>query len=970
MGALPKPDVAPGPRRELVDALHALHHQAGWPSLRRLAADTGVSHTTVSKALSAPALPSWGTVELLAEAMGGDIDHFHDLWLSASVPPEAPEPAGTRVAGRTAELAVVRRHMQGGSGLLLVTGEAGIGKTTLVAGAGSSVDTVVAIGRCLKLSSEVPLLPVVDALRDLHRMDDGAWMEEGLATCPSFVRASLGRLVPELDPEAATTGLDDPWGVERLFSSVSGILRSLAALRPLALHLDDGHWADRTTLDLLTHLTGHPAGIPVVVTWRTGDPDVSSGHTEWLSRTRWASGITTIDLLPLTLEETAEQLRLLRGSRTDDELAERIQARTRGLPLYTAQLAVNPDEEGLPSLLADLLDRRIGDLDDGAWRVARVLGLAQRRVAPGILRGATALAVDTVDDALRVLAGRRLLRSAGGDEAELAHPLLVDAIERRLVPGEGAEVHARIAEALSSAPGIQPGEIADHWRSAGRPDREVGHRVAAAVRANEHFAYQEALDAWMRVLELWDAGHSSADIELWDVLARALDAAIEIGELDGGRALADRAESLDLPAPHRAQVLGRIGSLLYAAGEVARAAELMDESLRLLEPIPDSKDLLLRLLEDRFWMFLMSGRFVEAEVALTRSLGLLDTQEDSGPRRRTIAGQIWLTMHTTGDVEASLALAEQTAETELPGPDPIADLMIAATATDILLRVPSSAARAEQLARHALKKAEAWGLQLSYPAVLVRVNLCWAHLLGGDTRAAGEWIRPITHSAPGTNTAFAHLMLAAVELREGEVDAALERCRSANAAVRNHDDNWAEGVPWSAEIELWSGRPGDAADLLSEALATRLTSESAGQTAPLLVSLARSRADVLDGPRPSGSGRHVAGRDLRDLVAGALTDPFTEGAFDTSVPALAASWQAEMARVEDTATVEAWVRAAKTWDDIARPHDAAYYRWRGAQVALHEGRGTVAARLLRRASADAHQHVPLSEAIAATIRGA
>ena len=137
MGALPRPDVAPGPRRELVDALHTLHHEAGWPSLRRLAADTGVSHTTVSKALSAPTLPSWGTVELLAEAMGGDVGHFHNLWLSASAPPEAPGPAGTRIAGRTAELAVVRRHLQGGSGLLLVTGEAGIGKTTLVAGAGS-----------------------------------------------------------------------------------------------------------------------------------------------------------------------------------------------------------------------------------------------------------------------------------------------------------------------------------------------------------------------------------------------------------------------------------------------------------------------------------------------------------------------------------------------------------------------------------------------------------------------------------------------------------------------------------------------------------------------------------------------------------------------------------------------------------------------------------------------------------------
>ena len=416
-------------------------------------------------------------------------------------------------------------------------------------------------------------------------------------------------------------------------------------------------------------------------------------------------------------------------------------------------------------------------------------------------------------------------------------------------------------------------------------------------------------------------------------------------------------------------MLRRIGLLQYDAGEGARAVELMDESLRLLEPIPGSKDLLLRLLEDRFWMFLMSGRFVEAKVALTRSLGLLDAQEDSGPRRRTIAGQTWLTMHTTGDVEASLALAAQVAETELPEPDPMAALMIAATATDILLYVPSSATRAEQLRPSRAARGRGMGAAaLLSGSPRPRQRVLGPPAGAGTTRAAGEWIRPITRSTPGINTAFAHLMLAAVELREGDVDAALERCRSAKAVVRNHDDNWAEVVPWIAEVELWGGRPGDAADLLSEALATRLTTESAGQTAPLLVSLARSRADVLDGARPSGSGRHVAGRNLRDLVSGARTDPFTGRTFDPAAPALAASWQAEMARVEDTATVETWIRAATAWDDVARPHDAAYCRWRAAQVALRDDQGTIATRLLKRAATDARQHVPLSKAIEATAR--
>jgi tetratricopeptide (TPR) repeat protein len=966
MGALPRPALSPGPHRELVDALHSLHHRAGWPSLRHLAAQTGVSHTTVSKALSSPALPTWGVVELLVEALGGDLSSAHELWLAASSPDPTSYPE-VRVAGRRDELSAVRRHAESGTGLLLVTGEAGIGKSTLVEAALAPVDVLVVVGHCLPLSREMPLMPIVDALRVIHELDGGKWMEEAFTQCPDYVRHSIARLLPELDPEAAAPP-DDPWGIERLLTSITSTLRALGALRPVVLQLEDCHWADRSTLDLLTQMASVPSEPPVVVTWRTGDPDVGSGHSEWLSRIRWASRMTSVDLGPLTLEETAEQLRLLRGT-TDDELAARIQARTRGLPLYTAQLAANPDEEGLPRHLADLLDRRIGELDDQTWRVARVLGLAQRRVAPEILRGATALAADAVDDALRVLAGRRLLRSGGGNEAELAHPLLVDAIERRLVPGEGAEVHARIAEALSSAAGIQPGEIADHWRAAGRPDREVACRAAAARRANEQFAYQEALEGWLRVLALWDTGHRD-DVELWDVLARALEASIELGDLDGGRALAIRAESLELPDRQRVQVLQWIGSLMYERGEVARAEELLTESLQLLEQLTDSRDLLIRVLEQHFWMFLQSGRFIEAERVLTRSLDLFDGKEDSGPRRRTLAGLMWLTMYTTGDVEASLAIASRVAEAELAEPDPIADLMIAACATDILLSVPSSATRAELFARQALREAEDWGLQLCYPAVLVRGNLCQAHLLGGDTRAAAEWIRPITRTAPGSNTAFAHVMLAAVELREGNSGAALERCRAADAEMRNRNDNWAEAVPWVAEVELWTGDLGAAADLLTAALDTRLTSETAGRSGPLLVPLARARADLLDGAGADLAHRHSAGRGLRELVSRARTDPFAGGTVDCAIPALAASWQAELSRVEAAATVEGWVRAATAWDDIARPHDAAYCRWRGAQVALDGGQGTLAARLLRRAAADAHQHVPLREAIAATARRA
>ena len=126
MSRLPRPDLRSGAHRDLVDALHDLHHRAGWPRLRTLANAAGCSPTTVSTVFSMPKLPSWGLVELLVEAMGGDSHEFHRLWLACGSAHDGTGSTTPRIAGRRSELAAVRRHLESGVGLLLVTGEAGI----------------------------------------------------------------------------------------------------------------------------------------------------------------------------------------------------------------------------------------------------------------------------------------------------------------------------------------------------------------------------------------------------------------------------------------------------------------------------------------------------------------------------------------------------------------------------------------------------------------------------------------------------------------------------------------------------------------------------------------------------------------------------------------------------------------------------------------------------------------------------
>ena len=965
MGALPRPNLAAGPHRELVEALHVLHHRAGWPSLRRLAADTGVSHTTVSKAFSSPALPSWGTVELLVGAMGGDVDRFRTLWIAASTPADEADGPVVRIAGRTAELAVVRRHLDSGSGLLLITGEAGIGKTTLVGAAAASSDATVVVGHCLQLSREIPLLPIVDAMRVLLDVDDGQWMKDALAECPAFVRVSLARLLPELDPNA-TNPPDDPWGLERLLVSVSSVLRSLASSRPLALHLEDCHWADRGTLDLLTRLASTPATVPLVATWRTGDHETPDDHSAWLSKARWTPGVATVDLDALTLQETAEQLRLLTGVPADPGEAARIQARTQGLPLYTAQLARTPPGGELPPQLADLLDRRIGDIDTGAWTVARLLGIAQRRMGPRLLRTAGGLDPEATDDALRALADRGLIRRGSGDDAELSHPLFVDAVQRRLLPGEGARVHARLAEALALEPGIEPAEIADHWRAAGRPSQEMPHRVAAARLADERFALREALNAWLRVLELWDAGERAEALEMWQVLVPALKAAGEIFDADTLRGLARRAVALDLPDRQRAVALHWMAVSVIGDGRHEEGLALLDEALALLEEQPPSRELD-ELLADRVSTLVGVGRLDEARIELRRGLGVVDALEDQRSRRRWMALSMWVTM-CSGDLDGAVALARDALTSEWPELDPLADIQLAATAIDVMLHTSTPATELEEMACDTLREIEAYNLTHSNGGVVMRANIAWAHLVQGDVAAAGEWVRPVTRSDPDPNTALAHYLLGAIELREGHVQAAADRCLAAAAQLLSHDQNWVDSIPWHAEVELWAGRFDSALGLLDEALEVTLPTQAV-MTAALVRLHVRAHAARLDAAGAAEAERRRLVEQLRALVARARADPFDVAACDVSVPASSKTWRAELSRIEGADTMEGWVSAAVEWDRILRPHDASYCRWRAAQVALREGRGTIAARLLKRAATGARTHDPLRRAIEATNDG-
>ncbi len=958
MGALPRPDLPPGPARVFRDALHDLHHRAGWPSLRTLARQAGVSHTTISKVFSAPGLPAWGIVDVVVEAMGGDSPTFHDLWLAGSAS-GTNDVANVRIAGRRPELAVVQRHLEASTGLLLVTGEAGIGKTTLVETAARATRCDVVTGRCLPLSAELPLMPVEDLIRGLLNAYDGRWMNQALDECAPFVRAALGLLLPEL--QAGSGPRADAYTRQQLFSAIVAVLEALGDSRRFAVIFEDLQWADSSSLDLLDHLVAHTPHLSVVATCRTADPDIPRGTVSWLARWGRPHGSLAVDLAPLDRAATREQLSLVLGRQPSDSIVDGVYARTRGHPLFTELLAT-VGAGVMPAGLQALFDDRLDDLEGDTWAVVRALGVADRPLPPDILQMAAGLGVERTIVALRDLAARWLLgRDDGFETAALRHPLLAEAVRRRLVPGESTEQHRRLARAFGSLTGAEPAEVARHWRGGGDDRHELPWQVAAAEKAEARFASREALEHWTRVVQLWPAGHDYVVMSLAEVLRRALDAALDFGEITRALELVETADRVEATPGERAALLRGAGDVLGVTGNSSRSIELFERALALHADLPPSRELL-HCLTDKAALMMHCGQFALARADIERAVALVDQVGDQTERPRVVSWTAWLAL-TAGHLDRACALSrEALALSEATG-DPVVETQVTKDAAGVFLHAAVPVSEMDAVAARGLALITRWEMGGPAPAFL-RYCLALAHVRAGDVNGAAGLIEPVTEVAPEWATYDLHAARVIIEACQGRTEAAVERIDALDQLGRAPDSTWAESQLALAEAECWAGMSRRATIRLDEALAILLPTDSAIFAAPLAAWAAIAQAqDAMDG---TSEERQRAARHLRRQRDGAAVDPFGPAAVGVSALVLRLVWEGEVARLEGVGTTAAWARAAHQWDRLNRPHDAAYCRWRAAQVALRHGRGAVATPLLRRAAADAREHVPLHRAITAT----
>ena len=272
----------------------------------------------------------------------------------------------------------------------LISGDAGVGKTRLVselAGRAAGRGFTVLSGRCAELGDSIPYLPLADALR---AATTGPSPDQTLLDAIA-ARPVLGRLLPDRGaspPPADLPGLAQ----QQLFGAVLGMLAELAAQRPVLLVLEDLHWADRSTRDLLTFLSRvlHREKVAVVLTYRTDDLHRRHPLRPVVAELLRLPGVTAIELAPLGYADMADHLSALAEGPLDAATLHRIVTRAEGNPYYGEELLAAGNCRGdrpgsvLPTGLAALLLARFEQVSDTAQQVLRagaVAGGMRRRAS-------------------------------------------------------------------------------------------------------------------------------------------------------------------------------------------------------------------------------------------------------------------------------------------------------------------------------------------------------------------------------------------------------------------------------------------------------------------------------------------------------------------------------------------------------------------------------------------------------------
>jgi DNA-binding CsgD family transcriptional regulator len=849
--------------------------------------------------------------------------------------------------GEVAALLAAWEDAEAGRGsTVLVEGEAGIGKSRLVERFLEMVGERggrALVGSCMPFLQTVPYVPILAALEVLTDLGDLAY-------------ASAAR-----DP------IPDPTERTRFFQRVADGLSELSSDAPVALVVEDLHWADEATADLLVFLIRAIRRFPVVLvlTRRTDELDRTTRLRAALRELERAGCAERLRLAALGRQQIMQLLSSIPGGPTPPELLARVAWRAEGNPFFAEELLAAAPQRELPETVYELIVDRFSRLSTQARQVVQAAAVLGRRVDDRLLGTVAALPGEELLAGIEDAIAKQLL-VADGDGYTFRHALVQEAVDRLLLPGQRRALHERAAIVLRAQPDLSAaagssagvaGELASHWFSAGKLPEAFQASVVAAAAADEARAPAEAYLHYRRILDLWDRvpdAEKLVPVSREDFMLMAADSASLAGRDRDARELARRLVTglnPDRDADRYALALRALGLYLSRAGMIGDADEVGRQLARQLPAVTGrTRAILLEALAHHA-EYVGHGR-----EALRYGEEALTAAWEVGDRRLTA-----LAMEILGRTRAGLGSPEgldlmRQSLTVSRGIGFGLGYGRAVANLSAILIIYQRPEEALALAETGLPELRRLGLHRSALPGLVG-NQIVAHLhLGNWEEADRIASRAIADMEPSLAANWVNIVYGLLQTRRGQFVQAAALLHAANAAINDPRDLLRNSLVACAraELALWQDDFRTARSEVQRATALVHDTDAAGFCLRTWVLSARLEADAAEAARLAGQPVNLAG--ARSAAAQHVTGLKTRltriaqlvgcrcQAFDLRLDLAAA----EADRLIPAPDPERWgaVADAATSD----PYLTAYALWRQAEELLtRPNNRRPAARLLQTA---------------------